>query len=177
MSLRPTTSRLTHVNIARLNMQARPYSAPTSDSIPPSKAKLIPQSGTYPRGFLAGSTHVGIKASNTRFNDLALIASERPCSAAAVFTQNKFAAAPVQLDKRILKERSGAGIRGVIANSGCANAVTGNGGLEDAVEMSRRADEALVEKFGADSKIGGTESSGESTLVMSTGVIGQRYER
>ncbi|KAJ5689425.1 Arginine biosynthesis bifunctional protein ArgJ [Penicillium macrosclerotiorum] len=141
--------------------QVRCYSAPLDMAIPASKQRYIPTSGTYPKGFRVSGTHVGVKASNTRFPDLALIASETPCSAAAVFTTNKFQAAPVQVSKKTLKSRKGEGIRAVVINSGCANAVTGKGGLEDAVSMGQKVDECS-----------GAEK--DSSLVMSTGVIGQR---
>ncbi|KAJ5966389.1 hypothetical protein N7481_013103 [Penicillium waksmanii] len=144
-----------------LKGQVRSYSAPLDMAIPPSKQRYIPTSGSYPKGFLVSGTHVGVKASNTRFPDLALIASETPCSAAAVFTTNKFQAAPVQVSRETLRTRNGQGIRSVVINSGCANAVTGKGGLEDAVQMGRTVDQCNgVEK--------------DSSLVMSTGVIGQR---
>lgn len=146
--------------------QARYYSIPNDVSIPASKRKFIPSSGTYPKGFLVACAHAGVKESNTQFPDVALICSETPCSAAAVFTTNKFQAAPVQVSKQVLEKRQGAGIRGVVINSGCANAVTGKGGLEHAKMMSAKVDEC-----------NGTPSTGPqdtSTLVMSTGVIGQR---
>lgn len=144
-----------------LKGQVRNYSAPLDMAIPASKQRYIPTSGTYPQGFLASGTHVGVKASNTRFPDLALIASETPCSAAAVFTTNKFQAAPVQVSRETLRSRKGEGIRAVVINSGCANAVTGKGGFEDAVQMGRKVDEC-------------SGSEKDSSLVMSTGVIGQR---
>lgn len=144
----------------------RNYSAPGEGSIPPAKAKYVPTSGTYPKGFLAASAHVGVKASNTRFDDLALIASESPCAGAAVFTKNKFQAAPVTVSRDMLKKRGGSGIRSVVVNSGCANAVTGKGGIEDAIAMGKKADACFAgDKDGDDS----------SSIVMSTGVIGQRY--
>ncbi len=68
--------------------QFRHYSAPLDYSIPSAKQKYVPTSGTYPKGFLVSGTYVGVKPSNTRFPDLAFIASEEPCSAAAVFTKN-----------------------------------------------------------------------------------------
>lgn len=142
--------------------QVRNYSAPLDMAIPASKQKYIPSSGSYPKGFLVSGTHVGVKASNTKFPDLALISSETPCSAAAVFTTNKFQAAPVQVSKKTLESRQGQGIRSVVINSGCANAVTGKGGLEDAVNMGKKVDEC-------------NGLSEPSTIVMSTGVIGQRY--
>ncbi|RDW74365.1 bifunctional ornithine acetyltransferase/N-acetylglutamate synthase [Aspergillus mulundensis] len=141
--------------------QVRCYSAPVDVAIPASKRKYIPTSGTYPKGFSVSGTHVGVKASNTKFPDLALISSETPCSAAAVFTTNKFQAAPVQVSKKILNATQGQGIRSIVINSGCANAVTGKGGLEDATSMATKVDEHT-----------GVAENG--TLVMSTGVIGQR---
>ena len=145
---------------------SRAYSAPVDGSIPVAKLKYIPSSGTYPKGFKVSGTHVGVKPSNKSNPDLAFIASETPCAAAAVFTKNKFQAAPVTVSRDMLKRRSNAGIRGVIINSGCANAVTGKGGMEDAEKMGAEADRC----FGDIS-----DGKGGSSIVMSTGVIGQRY--
>jgi glutamate N-acetyltransferase/amino-acid N-acetyltransferase len=157
--------------LARLTprCQFRSYSAPGESSIPPSKKKYVPTSGTYPLGFQAGSAHVGVKASNTRFDDLALIASESPCAGAAVFTTNKFQAAPVTVSREMLKKRKGEGIRAVVVNSGCANAVTGKGGIEDAIAMGQKTDAC----FAHDSN-GEDDGQGSRSIVMSTGVIGQR---
>lgn len=146
---------------------ARSYSAPVAGSIPASKQKYVPTSGTYPKAFLATGLHVGIKPSNTQFLDLALLASEIPCSSAAVFTQNKFQAAPVTVSREVIERRSGEGIRAIVINSGCANAVTGKGGLQDASEMGRAVDACFNGPKDQNSDPG-------STLVMSTGVIGQR---
>ena len=143
--------------------QHRNYSAPIEGSIPAAKQKYVPASGTYPKGFSVSGTHVGIKPRNTRFPDLAIIASDRPCTAAAVFTRNRFQAAPVTLSREILKARSGKGLRAVVINSGKANAVTGKDGLEDAKKMASAVDELIEPR---------PDPSG--TLVMSTGVIGQR---
>lgn len=143
--------------------QTRRYSAPVDGSIPVAKQKYVPTTGTYPKGFLVSGTHVGVKASNTRFPDLALLTSQKPASAAAVFTQNIFQAAPVTISRSILKKRSGEGIRSMIINSGCANAVTGKGGLEDAASMAASLDGLIPDS-----------SSPDTALVMSTGVIGQR---
>jgi len=149
--------------------QCRSYSAPGDGVIPQAKQKYVPNEGTYPKGFLAASAHVGVKASNTRFDDLALIASEKPCAAAGVFTKNKFQAAPVTVTREMLQTRGGAGIRAVIVNSGCANAVTGKGGIEDAKAMGETTDKALAESSASN------DGRGSSSIVMSTGVIGQRY--
>lgn len=141
--------------------QVRNYSAPVDSSIPSSKVKFVPTSGTYPKGFRVSATHVGVKPANTKNPDLAFITSDVPANGAAVFTTNKFQAAPVQVSRQILEARQGSGIRSVIINSGCANAVTGQGGLEDAQAMSDTASSM----FKADKS---------NSLVMSTGVIGQR---
>ena len=87
--------------------QIRFYSAPLEMAIPPAKEKYVPHSGTYPKGFRVSGTHVGVKKSNTRFPDLALISSDTPSSAAAVFTTNKFKAAPVQVSKETLNKTGG----------------------------------------------------------------------
>lgn len=149
-------------------VQVRTYSAPADRSIPAAKQKYVPTSGTYPKGFLAGSAFAGVKASNTKYDDLALVVSEEPCPATAVFTQNIFKAAPVQVSQKILSARRSQlsqGFRGVVVNSGCANAVTGVRGREDAEHMARVTDSA----FGSTG-----DSNVPSTLVMSTGVIGQK---
>ncbi|KAB8349583.1 hypothetical protein FH972_023607 [Carpinus fangiana] len=148
--------------------QTRRYSAPGDGSIPAAKQKYVSTSGTYPKGFLAGSAFVGVKASNTKFDDLALIVSEKPCAAAAVFTKNKFQAAPVTVTREMLQNRKGDGIRAVIVNSGCANAVTGLGGIEDARAMGTTTDAALPDPATTD------DGNGTRSIVMSTGVIGQR---
>lgn len=149
--------------------QIRNYAVPGELTVPASKKKYIPTSGTYPLGFRAGSAHVGVKASNTRFDDLALIASDAPCAAAAVFTTNKFQAAPVTVSRDMLKRRAGNGVRAVVVNSGCANAVTGKGGIEDALAMGEATDECFIKDGN-----GEDDGNGSRTIVMSTGVIGQR---
>ncbi|OAQ96960.1 hypothetical protein LLEC1_06770 [Akanthomyces lecanii] len=137
----------------------RAYSS-MSGAIPPAKAKYVPSSGTYPKGFQASGVFVGVKPGNTSKPDLALVTSDRPCAAAAVFTKNKFQAAPVSFSRKLLQSKANAGLRSVIVNSGNANAVTGIGGLEDAANMAQTTDQ----RVGAE----------DSTIVMSTGVIGQR---
>ncbi|CAG8433705.1 10415_t:CDS:2 [Diversispora eburnea] len=128
-----------------------------STTIPENKKHLVPTSGTYPNGFKVAGVHCGVKKNGQK--DLALIVSDKPCTAAAVFTTNVFKAAPVLLSREILNKNSGQDIRAIVINSGCANAVTGIKGMENAKKMS---DEV--------SKLTNVETS---TLVMSTGVIGQ----
>ena len=151
--LRPIPARRTG------QIPCRFYSAPVG-SIPASKKKYVPTKGTYPIGFQATGVVVGVKPGNTAKPDLAFVASDRPCTAAAVFTKNKFQAAPVTFSRSLLQNKGNQSIWGVLVNSGCANAVTGKGGLEDAAKMAQAADECLGQNNG--------------TIVMSTGVIGQR---
>ena len=114
-----------------------------------------------PAGFRAAGISCGIKKSGAP--DLALIVSESPASAAAVFTLNKAQAAPVLVAKARLAS-SGGRARVVAINSGCANACTGDDGLETANAM---ADAAAV-AVGA----GPAEA-----LIASTGVIGVALDR
>ncbi|EME82387.1 uncharacterized protein MYCFIDRAFT_165484 [Pseudocercospora fijiensis CIRAD86] len=144
----------------------RHYSVPAYRAIPAAKQKYVPTSGTYPKGFLAGSAFAGVKASNTKYDDLAWVTSETPCPATATFTQNVFKAAPVLKSKEFLIARKSEGFRGVIVNSGCANAVTGSLGLEHAATMARETDKLF--------NPAASDDATPQTLVMSTGVIGQR---
>ena len=99
--------------------------------------KKISGAVTAPKGFAAAGVRCGIKQKGT---DLALIYSERECSIAGVFTTNAFKAASVVLNQ----ERIGVGrARAVVANSGNANACTGEQGLADARRVSEIAGQAL----------------------------------
>ncbi|QGI94025.1 hypothetical protein CEK26_007094 [Fusarium fujikuroi] len=143
---------------------ARAYSSASatlgSNPVPPSKIQYIPTSGKYPKGFIASGVLAGVKPGNTSKPDIALVTSDRPCAAAGVFTKNKFQAAPVTYSRKLLQQKKNAGLRSVVVNSGNANAVTGTGGLEDATSMARTTDQRVGDE--------------DSTIVMSTGVIGQR---
>jgi glutamate N-acetyltransferase/amino-acid N-acetyltransferase len=115
-------------------------------------------------GFRFAGVSCGIKPQTAAYGgralDLALIASDAPCSAAGVFTQNRFPAAPVLYDIQALRANP-AGMRAVVINAGNANACTGAQGLADARRMAEWAESALGLPAG-------------SALVMSTGVIGLR---
>ena len=111
-----------------------------------------------PLGFTFAGVAAGIK--KTGASDLALIVSDRPCSAAAVFTRNAFPAAPVLYDRALVAENA-AGLRAVAINAGCANACTGEAGLADAEAMAGLTEAALG-------------LPPRSAAVMSTGVIGPR---
>src|SRR5581483_3476113 len=89
-------------------------------------------------GYRAAGASSGIKRHSGQGEaplDLALIVSERPASAAAVFTTNRAQAAPVVLSRRHL-QRSAGTARAIVVNSGCANACTGDEGMAAAVEMA-----------------------------------------
>lgn len=108
---------------------------------------------TSPRGFLAGATYCGIK---TGGYDLAILYSETPCAAAALFTTNKVKAAPILVSgSHIADGRAQA----VVVNSGNANACTGEDGHAQSLEMAR----LTADKLGL---------AVEDVLVASTGVIG-----
>ena len=111
-----------------------------------------------PQGYRFAGVPAGIK--KTGAADFAAVVSDRPCAAAGMFTRNAFPAAPVLYDRELLAENP-AGLRGVIINSGCANACTGEEGLADAAEMARLAETAF-------------DTPPRSVAVMSTGVIGPR---
>ncbi|MCG3210506.1 MAG: Arginine biosynthesis bifunctional protein ArgJ [Anaerolineae bacterium] len=111
---------------------------------------------TQVTGFRAVGVTCGLKQSGNP--DLALVLSDGPCTAAAVFTTNAFKAAPVLYDMALL-ERVG-GMRGVVINAGNANAVTGQQGLRDAEQMARLTEQAC-------------QLPADSVFVMSTGVIGE----
>ena len=85
--------------------------------------KVIEGGGiTSPKGFTAGAVYVGVKSRKTQKPDVAVLYSETEASCAAVFTTNKFCAAPVILDREILKNGKA---RAIVINSGNANAATG----------------------------------------------------
>jgi len=148
---------------------SRVYSSLSSDStIPASKQKLIPESGTYPKGFLIGTGHAGVKASNKSRDDVAIVASPELCYGIGLFTSSHFQAAPVTVSKAISLRNTGKNIRGVVVNSGCANAVTGEEGLDHAKQMSQAVDEHFS-NLSPNSR-----PNDENTFVMSTGVIGQK---
>lgn len=80
-----------------------------------------------PKGFRAGAAAANFKKPGR--DDLGLIVSEQACVLAGMFTQNVFKAAPVLVCQEILAHCGTA--RAVLANSGQANACTGEEGLAD----------------------------------------------
>jgi len=115
----------------------------------------IPGGITAVRGIEAAGIHCGIKGGGKK--DLALVVSEPPGVAAGVFTTNRVKAAPVQTTAHLVKAER---VHGIIANSGVANACTGDRGVRDAEQMSDAAARLL----------GGDKGT---ILVASTGAIGR----
>jgi glutamate N-acetyltransferase/amino-acid N-acetyltransferase len=113
-----------------------------------------------PQGFSAGGIRCGIKASAHK-RDLGLIYSDRPCAAAALFTTNRVKAASVLVSREHLASGR---LRAVIANSGNANACTGEPGLAAARRMAELAAAKLSRP--------GDELVPADVAVASTGVIG-----
>ncbi len=111
---------------------------------------------TAPNGFRASGVYCGIRKVK---KDIALITSDVPASVAAVFTLNKVLAAPVVVDKLLLKQGSGT-CSAIVVNSGNANACTGEQGMKDAWEMVKATSTAL-------------QIPEAEVLISSTGVIGQ----
>jgi len=125
----------------------------------------VERRAVMPRGFRAGGSTVGIKASGRP--DLGLVLAPDGASAAAVFTPNAFAAAPVKLSRANLAATSGEPLGGygyanaIVSTSGSANAATGADGA---------ADQARVGGFVSDAL--GVEQP--RVLHLSTGIIGTR---
>lgn len=110
---------------------------------------------TAPRGFTASGVKAGLKVSGN--HDVAVVFSTVPAACGAVFTQNKMCAAPVLVSREVNKNGYA---QAIIVNSGCANACTGQRGLEDARRMQAYGAERLGIKP-------------EAAFICSTGVIGQ----
>ncbi|RIK88173.1 MAG: arginine biosynthesis protein ArgJ [Planctomycetota bacterium] len=109
-----------------------------------------------PQGFRAAGVYSGVKR-NPQKLDLSLIVSERPCTAAGVFTRNLVFAAPVKLCRERTPSQT---VRAVVVNSGNANACTGTQGDRDAAAMAEKV-------------AGIVGCSHADVLVLSTGVIGE----
>ena len=109
------------------------------------------------KGFKASGLHVGVKTKNKDKKDLALIVSDKECTAAAVYTKNLVKSAPLQITKENLKNGKA---RVVFANSGNANACAPNG-----EKNARRMCDSVATQLGINE---------EDVLVASTGVIGQK---
>lgn len=111
---------------------------------------------THVRGFTCWGSHIGIKSKR---RDLALIVSEIPASAAAVFTTNVVCAEPVKLSRKHIEN----GIaQAFVINSGNANACTGDEGRKAAMAMAQITAEEL-------------DIPPDHVIVSSTGIIGEPF--
>lgn len=108
----------------------------------------------FPKGYQACGFHCGIKKMK---DDLTVVVSDVPAAAAAVYTNNLFQAAPLQVTKSHLAEEAKA--QAIVVNSGVANAAMGKQGIADAEAVAQ----ALAETFSIPQQY---------TIVASTGVIG-----
>jgi glutamate N-acetyltransferase / amino-acid N-acetyltransferase len=119
----------------------------------------LPSARALPRGFRFASASAGLKKrGHTGVRDVALIVSDPPASAAAVFTQNLVQAPPVVLSREHVRASAGA-MRAVIVNSGNANCSVGPGGMV----ASRATAERVAKLLGC---------GPQQVVVCSTGVIG-----
>ena len=114
--------------------------------------KIIDGNVVSPKGFKAWGNAVGLKKNK---KDMAVIVSDVLCNGAGCFTTNVVKAAPVQWDMKNISNK----IKGIVVNSGNANACTGKQGLKDAEDTAGK----LAELTGVEAK---------NVLVCSTGVIG-----
>jgi len=111
---------------------------------------------TFAHGFRAGAAKAGVKHGRPERLDVALIVSERPCVAAAVFTTNQVIAAPCVVTRTHVERGP---LRAIVVNSGNANACTGEQGERDAIAMAEAAGAVVG-------------CSPYEVAVASTGVIG-----
>lgn len=108
-----------------------------------------------PKGYMASGIHCGFRKNRDK-KDLGIIVSDKECSVAAIFTQNKVKGAPIAVDKEHIKDGK---IRAVICNSGNANTCAVNG-----IEVAENTCRLLAEVL---------DIKKEDVFVSSTGVIGE----
>ncbi|MFW6415194.1 MAG: bifunctional glutamate N-acetyltransferase/amino-acid acetyltransferase ArgJ [Thermodesulfobacteriota bacterium] len=113
---------------------------------------------SIPEGFEFSTAKAGFKYKDR--DDLALVYSLEPAAGAGVFTRNRFQAAPVHIARDHLRNQS---LRAIVANSGQANACTGEMGMQ----AGYKSLEIVAEKF----NLGRQE-----ILPASTGVIGEQMD-
>jgi len=113
----------------------------------------------YPQGFWAGGIYAGIKK-NKESLDLGAIISAVPAVCSGVFTQNRFCAPSVSYSRNIVKENT---IRGILINSGNANAGTGQEGMLNVLKMAEMGERAF-------------SLPSQSLAVAQTGIIGMQMD-
>ncbi|RFU64147.1 bifunctional ornithine acetyltransferase/N-acetylglutamate synthase [Peribacillus glennii] len=108
-----------------------------------------------PKGYKAAGVHAGLRYSK---KDIGIILSDNPAACAAVYTQSIVQAAPLDVTRESIASEQK--LQGIVVNSACANACTGDQGLKDAYEMRSYA----AVQFGLAEHL---------FAVASTGVIGE----
>jgi glutamate N-acetyltransferase/amino-acid N-acetyltransferase len=119
-------------------------------------ADLPDGTAVSPQGFRAGVTAAGIREDRPGRLDMALLVSERRCTAGAVYTTHRFPGASLRVSRRHLADNHA---QAIIVNTGVANAFTGDQGLRDAEEMAQ----LVANKLGV---------AATDVVVASTGVTG-----
>ena len=117
--------------------------------------KMIEGGVTAAQGFVAGGIHCGIRKNKSK-PDLAMIYSEKPCAAAAVYTQNLVKGAPILVTQKNIADGAA---KAVICNSGNANTCNADG-----EEKAQAMCDLTAQALGIDP---------QDVVVASTGVIGQ----
>ena len=117
--------------------------------------KMIEGGVTAAQGFVAGGIHCGVRKNKSK-PDLAMIYSQTPCAAAAVYTQNLVKGAPILVTR---KNIANGYARAVICNSGNANTCNADG-----EEKAQAMCDLTAQALGIDP---------QDVVVASTGVIGQ----
>ncbi|HEY7801460.1 MAG TPA: bifunctional glutamate N-acetyltransferase/amino-acid acetyltransferase ArgJ [Dehalococcoidia bacterium] len=129
------------------------------EAAPATAAVEVIEDGTVttPSGFRAGAVYAGIKTAGDGKLDVALLASDTPCSAAAMFTRNNVKGAPVLVSQEHVADGR---LQAIVVNAGIANVAMGATGMANAREMCDLAGRKL-----------GIAAS--DVLVGSTGIIGK----
>ena len=117
--------------------------------------KMIEGGVTAAQGFVAGGIHCGVRKNKSK-PDLAMIYSEKPCAAAAVYTQNLIKGAPILVTQKNIADGAA---KAVICNSGNANTCNADG-----EEKAQAMCDLTAQALGIDP---------QDVVVASTGVIGQ----
>lgn len=112
---------------------------------------------TTPNGFRAGGTYAGIKTHSEDKMDVGMLLSDAPCAVAGVFTKSSIVSPTVTANRETIAASNS--VRGIVVNSGIANAGVGEQGYIDAKKMAAMGASALGVRP-------------EEVLVCSTGVIG-----
>jgi glutamate N-acetyltransferase/amino-acid N-acetyltransferase len=121
---------------------------------------------SIPQGFRLAAANADFRGKKLNRNDLALALSDTPAAVAGVFTTNLFKAAPVLVSQEHIQRSSL--VRGVVINSGQANACTGEEGKKNCLLSLAMVCHALAQK--------GLNILPEELLPASTGVIGAQMD-